>query len=288
MIAILEQSIMNLGIYRLLVTFCIIHIVRSTKFTRHKRTIIGYYPTCPKGCASCSPTNGCVTCSPNNYMYLYRNGMRQRGICTRTCPHGYFGVTRKGYSKCTRCRIPNCETCLDRGYCTSCTPPFVSHRGQCIEGCPPGMFYSELAQECLFQVDCEVTAWSGWTACTMNGQTCGYKYGIETRSRSVTQLPSMNGKRCPTLTENRQCRMLLRKCVDIITNKSDPLDGETPRDWRRKRMRERRRKKKKKIRDRRRKLRRREREKKKSKYADRDIATNQIDAFHILVKSETD
>lgn len=51
----------------------------------------------------------------------------------------------------TGCRIPNCETCLDRGYCTSCTPPFVSHRGQCIEGCPPGMFYSELAQECLFQ-----------------------------------------------------------------------------------------------------------------------------------------
>lgn len=72
----------------------------------------------------------------------------------------------------------------------------------------------------FISVDCEVTAWSGWTACTMNGQTCGYKYGIETRSRSVTQLPSMNGKRCPTLTENRQCRMLLRKCVGKYHRKS--------------------------------------------------------------------
>lgn len=55
--------------------------------------------------------------------------------------------------------------------------------------------------------------WSSWTPCARNGQTCGYKYGITTRSREILEHPSPNGATCPSLVENRCCRMEMRHCA---------------------------------------------------------------------------
>ena len=61
-----------------------------------------------------------------------------------------------------------------------------------------------------------VGPWSDWGSCRRNGQTCGYKYGIAARSRSVLEAPSPNGDRCPSLTENVCCRMRMRHCAGIF------------------------------------------------------------------------
>ena len=68
-----------------------------------------------------------------------------------------------------------------------------------------------------------VGPWSDWGSCRRNGQTCGYKYGIAARSRSVLEAPSPNGDRCPSLTENVCCRMRMRHCAGtyIFYSKDD-------------------------------------------------------------------
>ena len=58
-------------------------------------------------------------------------------------------------------------------------------------------------QECNTQacpVDCEVSAWSGWSGCS---KTCGG--GLQTRTRTVTKPAANGGTACPTLTETQQC-----------------------------------------------------------------------------------
>ena len=49
-------------------------------------------------------------------------------------------------------------------------------------------------------VDCAVSAWSAWSACS---KPCGT--GAQTRSRSVTQLPSGGGAACPGLSATQMC-----------------------------------------------------------------------------------
>lgn len=196
----------------------------GTILDRKKRTIIGQYPLCPLGCTSCSEMNGCVSCSPNFYMLLVRNGMRQTGVCTHNCPTGFYGVRRSNYSQCYRCSIDHCEACFSRTYCTRCTPPHVAYRGECIDGCPNGLYYANYSKDCREIVDCMVGPWSNWGSCRRNGQTCGYKYGIVSRARSVLEYPSPNGDHCPTLTENVCCRMTMRHCADLISNHSNLIN----------------------------------------------------------------
>lgn len=65
-----------------------------------------YRQLCPPGCTSCSAINGCITCQPNLFLFLARSGMRQQGICTHSCPTGYYGVRRHNYSICYSESIP--------------------------------------------------------------------------------------------------------------------------------------------------------------------------------------
>ncbi|CAH1774823.1 unnamed protein product [Owenia fusiformis] len=188
---------------------------------RTKRAVIGVYPICPRGCASCSAMNGCVTCRPRFFMYLHRSGIRQTGICTHSCPAGYFGVRRRDLSKCYKCRIENCDTCFSKSYCTRCKPPFISYKGRCLAECPVGLHYATYEKECKPIVDCAVGPWTDWGFCTKKGQICGYKYGTQTRAREILQLPSPGGQSCQPRIESMRCRMLMRTCVDLITNNSD-------------------------------------------------------------------
>lgn len=61
--------------------------------------------------------------------------------------------------------------------------------------------------------------WSPWSTCSRNGQTCGYKYGITTRTRGVLEGPSPNGASCPALSENRCCRMEMRHCAGKLSHR---------------------------------------------------------------------
>ncbi|XP_013420813.1 R-spondin-2 isoform X2 [Lingula anatina] len=191
---------------------------------RGKRTIKGVYPLCPHGCTSCSAVNGCVTCRPKMFMLLQRNGMRQTGVCVHACPNGYYGVRTRSLSQCHRCKIENCDSCFNRHYCTSCRAPYIAYRGQCLESCPNGLHYANYSKECLESIDCMVGPWGSWGTCMKKEQTCGYKYGTESRSREILQLP-INGVPCQALLESRKCRMKRRHCnTDLLSNSSEPSE----------------------------------------------------------------
>ena len=55
---------------------------------------------CPPGCVDCSAVNGCVRCSSGLFLFLYREGSRQHGMCVKACPQGYFKYDVNGYRRC--------------------------------------------------------------------------------------------------------------------------------------------------------------------------------------------
>ena len=57
-------------------------------------------------------------------------------------------------------------------------------------------------------VDCEVSSWSDWTACS---QSCGDE-GTQRRRRIVTKQKVNSGNQCPHLYEIRKCN---RKCCPV-------------------------------------------------------------------------
>ncbi|KAK3767151.1 hypothetical protein RRG08_018022 [Elysia crispata] len=199
-----------------LLLYCLVlceYVARSAAaVTRVKRTIIGRYPVCPRGCTACSRVNGCVTCESRLFMFLYRQNMREIGICTPSCPVGYYGVRHQYYSKCYRCHIDHCHSCFSRHFCTLCEEPYLASEGQCIEECPKGLYYANFTRECKEKVDCLPGAWSPWSSCTRNGQTCGYKWGVQTRTRQILQDASPNGTQCPEVTGTQRCRLKQRHC----------------------------------------------------------------------------
>lgn len=177
--------------------------------------------SCSSGCIRCSEVNGCYKCRPRLFLYLARIGMRQIGHCTHSCPVGYFGVRHEDYSICNKCQIEHCAACFSNSYCTQCKSPYIAYRGRCTDSCPDGLYYANYSKDCRLLVDCMAGPWSSWTPCARNGQTCGYKYGITTRSREILEHPSPNGATCPSLVENRCCRMEMRHCTDLLNNKSE-------------------------------------------------------------------
>ncbi|XP_050401199.1 R-spondin-2 isoform X1 [Patella vulgata] len=193
-----------------IIFYCVGDVWSSTDsdITRPKRTTAN----CPRGCASCSPVNGCVTCESRYFMFLYRQNIRQIGICTPSCPVGYYGVRYQYYNKCNRCHIEHCQACFSRHYCTRCEPPYLAFQGQCIEKCPNNTHYANYSKECRDRVDCMVGPWSSWSQCSRNGVTCGYRYGVQTKTRQVLEYPSVNGAGCPTLVDSRTCVIRRRPC----------------------------------------------------------------------------
>ncbi|BFZ00172.1 hypothetical protein BsWGS_03211 [Bradybaena similaris] len=189
------------------------YVLRSVKAGwRHKRTIVGSYPVCPRGCTACSRVNGCVTCEPRLFMLLLRDNTRQTGVCTPSCPAGYFGVRHQFYSKCYRCHIDHCHSCFDRNFCTLCQDPYLASEGQCIARCPDGLFYANYTRECKDRVDCLPGPWTAWSECTRHGQTCGYRWGSQNRTQHVLQPASPNGDPCPQLTHSQRCRLPRPQC----------------------------------------------------------------------------
>eukprot|EP00064_Thunnus_orientalis_P001251 superscaffoldBa00000083_g1253 len=172
-------------------------------------TSYGAYPIC-KGCSVCSRDNGCVNCPPRLFLFLRRERMRQYGECVHDCPAGYYGMRSPELNMCSRCRIENCESCFSKDFCTKCKSGFYLHKGRCFDKCPEGFAPLEETMEC--GEGCEVGQWSEWGACTRRNKTCGYKWGLETRTRHIVKKPPKDTIPCPTIAESRMCKMAMRHC----------------------------------------------------------------------------
>lgn len=59
---------------------------------------------------------------------------------------------------------------------------------------------------------CEVGHWSEWGTCSRNNRTCGFKWGLETRTRQIVKKPAKDTIPCPTIAESRRCKMAVRHC----------------------------------------------------------------------------
>lgn len=122
-----------------------------------------------------------------------------------------------------------CIRCSEVNGCYKCRPRLFLYLarigmrqiGHCTHSCPVGYFGVRHEDYSICNIDCMAGPWSSWTPCARNGQTCGYKYGITTRSREILEHPSPNGATCPSLVENRCCRMEMRHCTDLLNNKSE-------------------------------------------------------------------
>nr|XP_047930748.1 R-spondin-4 [Anser cygnoides] len=169
-----------------------------------KQVSAGLFENCT-GCVLCSEDNGCITCHHRLFLLIWRDGIRQYGMCVHTCPPGYFGVRGLEVNRCTKCRSPSCESCFSKDFCMKCKEKFYLHKGQCFRQCPPGTAAQPGTREC--QETCEPGPWGEWSACTHEGRTCSCKWGLETRVREVLGAPREEGASCPPLLETRKCRM---------------------------------------------------------------------------------
>uniref|UniRef100_A0A803VAU0 R-spondin 4 n=1 Tax=Ficedula albicollis TaxID=59894 RepID=A0A803VAU0_FICAL len=65
-----------------------------------KQASAGLLENCT-GCVLCSEDNGCITCHHRLFLLIWRDGIRQYGMCVHTCPPGYFGVRGLEVNRCT-------------------------------------------------------------------------------------------------------------------------------------------------------------------------------------------
>ncbi|XP_042867797.1 uncharacterized protein LOC122250454 [Penaeus japonicus] len=91
---------------------------------------------CPYGCVKCSAINGCLACKPPFFLLLRRDGPRQTASCARTCPKGFYKVTKKRNGFCAKCTMRGCVECDRHHYCSKCNQDFVNFFGKCIPNQP--------------------------------------------------------------------------------------------------------------------------------------------------------
>uniref|UniRef100_A0A8C0TX22 R-spondin 4 n=1 Tax=Cyanistes caeruleus TaxID=156563 RepID=A0A8C0TX22_CYACU len=162
-----------------------------------KQASAGLLENCT-GCVLCSEDNGCITCHHRLFLLIWRDGIRQYGMCVHTCPPGYFGVRGLEVNRCTKCRSPSCESCFSRDFCMKCKDKFYLYKGQCFRQCPPGTAAQPGTRECQGkQHPHPVPAAPGDVP------------GAEGSPILCVPVPAARdeGTACPTLLETRRCRM---------------------------------------------------------------------------------
>nr|XP_014348294.1 PREDICTED: R-spondin-4 [Latimeria chalumnae] len=174
---------------------------------RRKRVSVGWLDYC-SSCVRCSGDNGCSTCQKKLFLLIWREGIRQYGACVHSCPPGYFGVRGQEVNRCTKCKTSYCETCFSKDFCMRCKEGFYLFKGKCLISCPEGTAPDQQQRECFEEWG--VSLWSEWSRCSRKRQTCGYKWGTESRTRQVMKAPVEEKLPCPVLTESRKCRMKKR------------------------------------------------------------------------------
>ncbi|XP_057703074.1 R-spondin-4 [Corythoichthys intestinalis] len=174
-----------------------------------------------QNCAMCSAANGCVRCVDRLFLLLQRDGISQHGTCLQACPKGYYGIRGRDMNRCIRCRSGNCEHCFNRDFCTQCKPGFRVYSGRCVSICPAGSVphHDQCIDECVLV---SPSPWSKWSICLRDSAPCGFRWGLQTRTRWSTASNQTHGPdrtTCPARSETRRCRMK-RRC---------PTDGRMPR-----------------------------------------------------------
>nr|XP_013806289.1 PREDICTED: angiopoietin-2-like [Apteryx mantelli mantelli] len=71
----------------------------------------GLFENCT-GCVLCSEDNGCIACHHRLFLLIWRDGIRQHGVCVHTCPPGYFGVRGFEVNRCTSSLVVLLSFCL--------------------------------------------------------------------------------------------------------------------------------------------------------------------------------
>ncbi|XP_062987129.1 R-spondin-2 isoform X4 [Elgaria multicarinata webbii] len=84
--------------------------------------------------------------------------------------------------------------------------------GECLNSCPSGYYGLRAPDMNRCSKGCEVGPWSEWGICSRNNKTCGFKWGLETRTRQIVKKPAKDTIPCPTIAESRRCKMALRHC----------------------------------------------------------------------------
>ncbi|XP_039591774.1 R-spondin-4 [Polypterus senegalus] len=179
-----------------------------------------------KGCLECSGDNGCLKCPEKLFLYIQREGMRQHGSCVHACPPGHFGVRGQDVNRCIRCKTSNCESCFSKDFCMKCKGGFHLFKGKCLVTCPEGT--SPHLSECV--EGCQVGKWSEWGTCTKNGQTCGFRWGMQERTKSTQEGLGEESPICTHVSESRRCRMKKRCPGDKVKteNKNKGKKGKQP------------------------------------------------------------
>uniref|UniRef100_A0A8C4SBD4 R-spondin 4 n=1 Tax=Erpetoichthys calabaricus TaxID=27687 RepID=A0A8C4SBD4_ERPCA len=159
-----------------------------------------------KGCLECSGDNGCLKCPEKLFLYIQREGMRQHGSCVHACPPGHYGVRGQDVNRCIRCKTSNCESCFSKDFCMKCKGGFHLFKGKCLVMCPEGT--SPHLSECV--EGCQAGKWSDWGICTKNGQTCGFRWGMQERTKGPQEGLGEESPKCTHVSESRRCRMKKR------------------------------------------------------------------------------
>uniref|UniRef100_UPI00398EEF7A R-spondin-4 n=1 Tax=Pristiophorus japonicus TaxID=55135 RepID=UPI00398EEF7A len=165
-----------------------------------------------RSCLDCSADNGCLTCQQRLFLLIKREGIRQKGECVHTCPAGHFSLRGQDSNRCLRCKAANCESCFSREFCIRCKSEHYLLKGKCYNICPKGSAPHARLMECVD--GCEVSPWGEWGACLRNQQTCGFKWGAETRTRHVVTPSPKDSNPCVALSVSRKCRMKERLCPE--------------------------------------------------------------------------
>ncbi|ELK37586.1 R-spondin-2 [Myotis davidii] len=118
---------------------------------------------------------------------------------------------------------PTCKGCLscskDNG-CSRCQQKLffflrregMRQYGECLQSCPSGYYGHRAPDMNRCAQGCEVGHWSEWGTCSRNNRTCGFKWGLETRTRQIVKKPAKDTIPCPTIAESRRCKMAMRHC----------------------------------------------------------------------------
>ncbi|CAH7122400.1 Rspo2 [Phodopus roborovskii] len=122
---------------------------------------------------------------------------------------------------------PICKGCLscskDNG-CSRCQQKLffflrregMRQYGECLHSCPSGYYGHRAPDMNRCAKGCEVGHWSEWGTCSRNNRTCGFKWGLETRTRQIVKKPAKDTIPCPTIAESRRCKMAMRHCPGAL------------------------------------------------------------------------
>ncbi|XP_074232904.1 R-spondin-1 isoform X3 [Camelus bactrianus] len=187
---------------------------RGIKGKRQRRISTEGSQACAKGCELCSEVNGCLKCSPKLFILLERNDIRQVGVCLPSCPPGYFDARNPDMNKCIKCKIEHCEACFSHNFCTKCKENLYLHKGRCYPACPEGSVAANGTMECSSPAQCEMSEWSLWGPCSKKKKLCGFRRGLEERTRRVLQAPGGDHTVCSDTKETRRCTVRRTPCSE--------------------------------------------------------------------------